>query len=264
MPQIPTTPHPILTVLQVVGFLQCPNDPAQRDEFLKDFAGLTLAQSFAREVIDVTALDRDQKRTIANAPSPAAFFQAVDDAPDTYGRDIGEIFLTVLALGEHAQVLASLNNAVELQIRRRAQRGKPKVTREHLIRKWSEQKPVSHFLAALRIGCVGELAAIFGLRDFGKENAALDASKVGHDFEQMNFTDIAVGVRTLDWLVDFVSIAEELRRRAARTYGQGQKVLNRPLLSADEAWFFAPELNLPKPEFSMAKLAREELDYLLT
>ncbi len=260
MPQFPTRSHPIYTLMQPVIYFDHPNDENKRAEVLDALEGIRLGQTFLQNPSSVV-FDKKQRALIVNAPPPQQFFEASLDNTDKYIGDVGDILLTVLTLAEHAPRLASVNNAVALRMRRRAQLGHPTLSREHIFRKWSQFKPISHFLAALLMGTNSFFETPL-LKNVWKE-----VPKKGNHFDleafeaaNSNVTPWAI-VLMVFGMLDWASLAEQLRRRAEKTFAHGQKI---PLLTSEETWFFGPEIPLSQPEFCLAPLPKDEIGFLIT
>lgn len=264
MPIIPSAADPQLAIFEFLAYLISPKDEAARTAINQNAMGVAVAQAFAHDLIDTSSMSRELKLAVAEAPAPGSFFQTLADGADVFAWDVGEILLTVLSLSEHASSVASVNKAVALQLRRMAMRNREVVSSEHLMRRWSALKPVSHFLGALAMGCginimrVPQLLSVWRLDDPKKD------LKFSRDaWRNLPLGDAKAGQSLSTALIEWITVADELRRKAHQVYAHGQKVQGKPLLSEEEAWFFGPEVGLAQCPFQMLRLPQDEMDYLL-
>jgi len=258
MPAIPSSGPPGTALFEFFAHIESPRDEKERERLRRAMHGIALGQAFLRNEIPEESLTREKRALIVNAPSPGEFYQSVSDGMDEYSSDVGDILLTVLALSEHHPALASVNNAVQLQIWRRANAGKQPGSHAHLMRKWSQLKPVSHFLAAMQMGCMRDRPSAFqGLWSINDgQNLKFNADV----FENIRLDPMSF-VRVLFALLDWAEISEQLLKWAKKTYAHGQKI---PLLTEEEAWFFGPEMPLPERKFQLCPVSKGEQNFLLT
>jgi len=264
MPVISSAHDPRLAIIEFLGYLMSPKDNLARAAIEQSTIGVVMAQAFARDLIDPSTMNRELKQVVAEAPAPGTFFQSFADEADVFAWDVGEILLTVLSLSEHASSAASVNKAIALQLRRMAMRNREMVTPDHLMRKWSALKPVSHFLGALAMGCGVNIIRVPHLLSVW----SLDGPQKDLKFNRDAWRDLPLGDAKAEQslfaaLMEWISVADELRRKAHQVYAHGQKAQGKPLLSEEETWFFGPEVGLARCPFQMLRLPQDEMDYLL-
>lgn len=248
------------------AFMFYPRDQTARENYLNGIEKSLPGIAFAAGMSDLANLTDQDRRNIALGPRIDDTLRRFVANVEEYGFISGYILYYVLSLASHAPELASVSKAIDLFRYKMHQKGKAP-SREHLFRKWSEYKSVSHFYTALLVDpsplkrSAERLDNMFidlhAPEPTLRPEALVELAQSAND--PTKYAEILLLEETLHWL----AIAEAIRRQACRTYPLAQPGRKMTILDDEETWTVPPQIKLPKVEFSLLPLSQESMDFLL-